>query len=557
MKSPEQSVLSGSPDGQPEGGSSGRKKRIKSTVKIHDQTQFEAAFDYRISASSVAPSSSRKKVQFQVEGWFFFPPQMVGGEEELTRRRFYQNLRLFMRFKEARYTYKDFTGQSVHGLESPFARIRRLMQKGQGGTNSEIVYLIRICACSCTSWLLKRVNRRCDSIRKAFLAEDSSEQNLRDAISRADEQLRRARVLLLEWNHLVQESLNLSLDQEVRNELLMAEEYCHYRFREGVVRILQNIRKYAPAGKKAKDYDLVFRKWARWQWLVSRRLGLRWIEQNGDSLDQERFMVHLSFLKKRMWQVLYLKLISRKSLEIRKQVSYMLAAGFAALWWFLSNFLIWSQLKFSGYETLGGLDGLLGMSGLLIMLAFVMSYVLKDRIKDLGRSKYMQLLFSRLPDFSEKISAATAEGRSFSVGTIREWVHRLADERDVPASVRELRSALPGEWAAPEQQVLFYRKRVSIDPQAPQIARMPFAAIRDITRFNIRRHLSRLDDPLQKQLCLSRDGELAQVWLPKRYYLDIVLRYSVCHSGDVFEYQSMEANRLVVDKNGLQRIEQI
>ena len=543
-----------------------RKKNIRSSVRVHDQTQFEAAFDYRMS-ETWSRSRQDGPSRFQVEGWFFFPPQMAGGVHDLTRARFYQDLRPVMRFKEARYTFKDFIGQSKRGLESPFEKIRKLIRESEEGTleknNGSIIYLVRVSACSFSSWLIKRVNRRCKSLCKAL--ESGNRDDIRLKIQRADALLGRARLLLLEWHCLVEESAKKCKDPACHNELLLAEEYCHYRFQEGLARILLCLQEHPPSGvdgmlgkRDAVDGRFMLKRWSRWQWMVARHLGLGWIARDSEPVEQERHMIHLSYLKKRMWQALYLEVQERKFLAFRKQIGYMMAAGFAALWSFMAEYMIRRELEPGrGDDALGGVDSLIGMSGLILIFAFVISYILKDRIKELGRSRLSRGIFGDLPDFSERIIARNSAGASFQVGHIKEWVNRISGEKKLPDAVQKLRGALPGEWAASGQKVLYYKKVVAIDPRVPDISKMPFVAIRDITRFNIRRHLSRLDDPLQEYLNLSRDGIVSQAWFPKSYYLDIVFRYSVCNPEGEFEYQSMEAKRLIINKLGLQRIEHV
>lgn len=543
---------------EPDQGVTRRKKKlIKSSVTIHDQTQIETAFDYRIRDVNKS-SNQQKKIEFQVEAWFFFPNQMAGGLHDLTRGKFYQDLRPMMRFREARYTYKEFMGLSKKKIESPIEKIRKIFQDsdhtGLDSRSTELIYLARMSACSYSSWLLRRVNRRCKNIRKSN--QSGNQDQLLSLQKRSDELFKRGRLLLLDWHQLVQDSYGQKVSQEVRNELLLAEEYCHYRFREGLAKIILCLQNSSDSSE-VKLFLKKLKKWTRWQWLASKHLGLRWIDQDSHPIDQERFMNHLSYLKKNMWQVLYLEVTSRKIVEFRKQLGYMLAAGFAALWAFMANFLIWKELQFGGFSSLDGFDGLIGMSGLLITLAFVFSYILKDRIKELGRSRLSRGILGDIPDYSEKITAKNMNGESFKVGIIREWVHRVQENKKIPEAVKQIRSQLPGEWAATAQQVLYYRKRVTLHSNIPELSQMPIEAVRDITRFNIRRHLARLDDPLQKYLRLSRKGNVMQILVPKSYCVDLILNYSSRNNDGKSERMTIDGNRLVINKEGLQRIDQI
>ena len=73
----------------------------------------------------------------------------------------------------------------------------------------------------------------------------------------------------------------------------------------------------------------------------------------------------------------------------KRQIAYMTAAGFAAIWALVANLLIWHKLKFEGYRSFFDYsDGFLGFSSSILVLAFICAYILKDRIKDLGRDKF-------------------------------------------------------------------------------------------------------------------------------------------------------------------------
>ena len=268
-------------------------------------------------------------------------------------------------------------------------------------------------------------------------------------------------------------------------------------------------------------------------------------------------MSHLSFLKKHMWQVLYLNVKERAIVALRKQFGYMIAAGFAAFWAFIANYLIWRELQFGGFNSLDGIDGLIGMSGFLVILAFVISYILKDRIKELGRSRLSRGIFGDLPDYSEKITARNYLGKQSVVGYLREWVHRVQAADKIPESVSTIRKLLPGEIVETGQQVLYYRKRVDLDTRALKCQSIPVSSVRDITRFSIRRHLARLDNPLQRHLRLSRKGQVMPVWVPKLYYLDIIFMYSYRNYKGNSQKVVISGNRLVVNKDGLQRIEKV
>ncbi|NRA45602.1 MAG: hypothetical protein HRU09_11660 [Oligoflexales bacterium] len=346
--------------------------------------------------------------------------------------------------------------------------------------------------------------------------------------------------------------------RELNAEVLYALEYCHYRFREGLAKLINTIDK-AQAFLPVESYQSLRRRlmiWVRLQRVYANHLGFYWLNEKANETEREEYFSKLNSLKKRMWQTIYLEVKPRRSFLIRKQIAYMLAAGFAAVWALLAD--LWIRFKLPAKSGLGeGLSDFLEFSGLLVIIAFVLAYVLKDRIKETARSKLNKGILGKNPDFSEQILWKDSKRRPHNLGTIQEWMSFIADEKELPSEVEQIRALHGKKRLFSGEQVVCYRKRIELKPVA--LKKVPFSSLclRDIIRINVKRYIARLGDPVSSYLCLSEAQGSVILPMPKSYYLDMVLRYSYQNRWRKYDGLALDFNRLVLNKDGLVRIERL
>ena len=234
--------------------------------------------------------------------------------------------------------------------------------------------------------------------------------------------------------------------------------------------------------------------------------------------------MRLAYLKKRMWQTLYLEVKDKASLFKRRQLAYIAAAGFAALWALLANILMWQKLNFQGYSSFFDYsDGFWGFSTYLLVLAFISAYILKDRIKDFGREKFQKGLFRNLPDTTEQIWYDDERAKKrFSIGTIHESQQFLESDLEVPLEIKKIRKNRLKEKFIDQETIIHYHKRILLDTRKIKQLGKDLTAIRDIIRLSVKRYVTRLDDPEEASYFLAEEGLMKLAMLPKVYYIDLV-----------------------------------
>ena len=546
-----------------------KKKYVKSSVNIHDRNQLETAFDYKIFDS--LPKKSRKqgffrsKYKLQVEVYLFFPPGMGISPHTYHKQQFYEDLNPYIRLKEPRLGYKELLGLKKP-KQSPLQRMRIVLEQHDKLHLREQqlagVECSRIFACSFSAYFLKRIQRRCKKLEKAVNHSDSKNRlaKIDLSLSAWEPQLRESLHVLKEWYQLYCSSKKMLQKHapELQKEMLYALEYCHYRFREGLAKLIHTLND----SEKMIPENLVlrFRKnlmvWLRLQRLYAHTLSFKWINEQADEAGREGYFSRLNSLKKRMWQTLYLEVKPRRSFLIRKQLAYMLAAGFAAIWALLAD--LWIRFKLPANSSVGkGVNDFLELSGLLVIIAFVLAYVMKDRIKETARSRLNKGILGKNPDYSEQILWKDLQSKAHNLGTIQEWMSFISSEKSLPHEVEQIRAVHGKKRLFSGEQVVCYRKTIELKPKS--LKKIPFStlSLRDIIRINVKRYITRLGDPVSSYLCLSEKHGSVVLPMPKSYYLDMVLRYSYLSSWRKYEGLALDFNRLVLNKDGLVRIERL
>lgn len=549
-------------------------QRVRSTFAAHDRTQVETVFDYPV----IPTIGGRFRAQtFIVEGWFFFPAQMGINPETYTKERFYADLRPLVRFREPRFSFKDLMG--VNGERSPLVALRKYVHSVQNGhttvTIQRAISEARIFGCTFASYFLKRMSKRSKSLKRVhrFIAttcddDGQSADSLCHYMEETLELLSKGMYLLKELRTLLKEAEGLNQDylRPIVTELKLVDEYCTYRFRDGLSNLMLVATEMDPRLTPQVDYVKFLRRCValnrleRW---YARRRSYAWIDEMSTNDEVERYMYRRGTLKRRLWSVLYLKIRGRPLFAFQRQLGAMAAAGMAALWWVVAMYFITTRgggfIAGPNLNAPEAVEHFWQSSGFLIVTASMLAYVLKDRIKENGRNFFSGNLFKGIPDNSERILYEPPTEAALDVGNITEYT-RFMDPLELSHEVKEIRQkSFVDELEADDspRDVIHYRKVIELYPKAIAKIDYPIRAVHDILRINIASYLTRLDDPQAGTDVISADGKMTSLKLPKVYHMDIVLKHALASTGRKEREVVFDHFRLILNKRGIIRIERL
>jgi hypothetical protein len=535
------------------------KKPINCTVTIHDRTQIETIFDYYLFRG--AENEDAEFISYRVDAFFFYPDQFGLSPTSYPKEKFYNDIRPLIRFKEPKLRYKRIAGQKTD-KKSPINYLRDYHDLLQQGKMTEPVRHaldeVHLFACTFISTFFKSVDRTKAKIEKIsrnadFLADVVLIDELFGKIGLF---LQRADDALTEFRKLVPMYANVpeGFSSTIYRELRLIDEYCYYRLRDGIALIIEAVESMR-LPTSFPSVDLFF---SQTNALISGQD--KYAEENRFILitektpltEKERYLHRRSELKRRIWKVLFVEIRNKPLFAFQRQFGAMVAAGLAAVWAVMAQIILVRQVMVTEHAV-----DIWGVSGLLFLIAGVFAYVIKDRIKEIGRSYFRGGLFQEVPDQSETIFYRDSSGKQTPIGSIKENA-RFEDITKLPKElleVRHLHDLENSECEEEDKLVLHYKKNITLTKKIKILGRYPLRAVHDILRVDIEECLSKLGEPVRSIKHLGPQMKLQDIHLPKVYHLDIGLIYSRLDEKMKPTETSYEYFRLVVNKDGLLRID--
>lgn len=183
----------------------------------------------------------------------------------------------------------------------------------------------------------------------------------------------------------------------------------------------------------------------------------------------------------------------------------------------------------------------------------VVIYVLKDRIKEWIKTLSYHHAFKWFSDYATEIQSPDLKHK---IGVIKE-TFSFIDQKQLSEEIRNARNIEFHEvletFQRPEE-VLYYKRTVEINSLRGRAARRN--ALNIIFRFNIHRFLRKAGDPVETYYTLDpKTSKLLTLRLPKVYHLDLIIR-NISMQRDGTQQVEIKKMRIVIDKNGIRRIEQ-
>lgn len=252
-----------------------------------------------------------------------------------------------------------------------------------------------------------------------------------------------------------------------------------------------------------------------------------------DKTNNTTLVFRHGILKKYIESDLFIKLDKKKDGIAVEQLLYSIAAGVAMIFA--------TVVAFSFQRTFGTLS-------IPLFVALVISYMLKDRIKDLMRYYFAHKLGSKYFD-----NKAVVKIKDQEVGWMKEGVDFITD-RKTPKEVLAMRnrsSLLQAENKIFDEKIILYRKMVYIDSRKlSKYNTYNISGINDIFRLHINRFIQKMDNPDQPLNIIREDGSVAEIMSKKIYYLNIVIqvRYE-----DQIKYKRF---RLTLSRDGIMEVQE-
>ena len=481
---------------------------IRETIKKHDQLSFEIKLEFPVSKETV------KKDDYFVNMYLFLPYALDINKHSFTKQDFYNSLKTYIRLTTPYYPLRNIT----KGKNSPMAKLKKSIDDYFSAPDDDKKDDYEI-----------QVKRFCSIFGTAL--RNGSNHIIRTA-NKEDREL-----LIGEYvNNIVKIRNNFKdLRRKVNVPVRNSNAYDIYRFADEYQSLLLERNLFVLLDvleKKKKTCDKEY--FDQLKDLVLQEMQYR-EEREYPSVayvhrSNEDVLHRASRLKKFIESNLFLNTDTKKDGVVVEQILFALAAGLAMI--FATGVAFASQMIY-------------GNLTLPFFIALVISYMFKDRIKELVRIYLNKKQRRYYQDFKTNIYDQRHKKMGFLKESFQFIKHRHLED-DVLKARNNMRSTEITKESLGEK-IILYRNKIKILNKKVKLLN-DFKGVTEILRLNISDFTRNMDDP-EKEIFVKTKNGFKRAFANRTYHLNLILDYS--KGGD----DQMKLYKLIVDRNGIKRIE--
>jgi len=483
---------------------------ISESIKIHDKFSFEIKLGY-------SSDSEIKSANYRINMYLFVPDNLDINRFTYKKENFYNDLTSNIRLMTPVFLLRDV----YQGKNSPFSRLENsfinLAKRPNKETIEQYEFQIKMFGSIVRSALRREVmhiNENKIDTDNNFLIRNYI-QNISD-IKKKYRELRRI--------------INVpTVTTKLLNIYLFGDEYLGNQSEKYTFRLLRHLR--------TKNYDLKLR--AKLLELIKREIEYKTSKElpvvTDNSNNNEELLYRRSVLKKFIESYLFLNTRIKKEGALAEQLIYSLAAGIAMM--FATGVAFYTQKEYGNFT-------------IPLFIALVISYMLKDRMKELARIYFSGRYRRRHFDHKTKIFS----GKNHSIGFCKESFGFIKEgdisERVMKRRNRSHLTEIENNWNS--EQVILYRKQIKLFGKNLKNVYRKYTinGVHDIVKINITRFLEKMTNP-EIPMYFVQNESYKKIHGNKVYHLNLILNF-VTQDKEFFRRY-----RIVLNRNGIKRIQQI
>ncbi len=510
---------------------------IDPRLEAHDANQMELKLSYL-----VEPGVKRQR--YLVETYMFVPRTLGISGQSYSVQGFFEDLQTFVRLKTPQVALEALAkaGRGERWFSPVRAELDRLLSGGARATD-ELVRSLKVLGGIYRSAI--RDEGRLLSSKFLSLEDDIEgammrEQELARALSVWIEHLESA---LTRLRHAGSRCEHAIVPVAVRETWAAVDEYVSIYAEEIATTLVQACDERLRAAGRGEESPLV----AVRERLADVAIGAyRYRRSRGypsyaiPDAPNEDLPRRRRILKRVISSVLYLDLRHEEGGALQRDIIAGIAAALAML--FAALVALWAQLEWGPLST-------------TFVVILVVSYIIKDRIKEWARRSLGRRFSAKLPDFVTEIRKPDSDD---VIGQLRESVS-VVDPSRIDPEIVELRHAdHPSAIAShgrPEV-VVRYAKEVVLESDGLQKAMEGVEGLNDIIRFNFAKFRARMDDPVEiYRIVHPTNRSVVEVPCSRVYHVNVVLKITRGRNKNAMS--QIVRVRVVLDAEGLKRVESI
>lgn len=487
---------------------------IEVNTKIHDKFSIEFK-------TSFVTRRKLKKNDFSAYMWFFVPMSLDINKETYPKSQFYQDIKSNIRLITPKFLLHDI----VTGNALPLTRLREafshLASSPSRTANREYEYQIKMFAAITHS------------------AARDTHNYIINGQHRTDEKISMCITYIDEYNDVLKHYRKLKsiISQPTITDDMMScyrygDEYLSNMMLYYCTSLLDHLLQENKDGKMQHTISTI-QQCIRTE--TSYREERKYANLKVDDATGNRnVMFRHSVLKKYVDSDLFLDVPKKKDGKFVEQLYLGIAAGLAMMFATVVSFHF--QQKYGNFT-------------LPFFVVLVISYMIKDRIKELSRYYFAHRIGSKF--FDNKADILIKDEK---MGTIKEGMDFISRKK-MPADVKRVRYSqrlMEAENHVSDEKILLYRMAVHLNREKLN-RKTPYetTGINDIIRFNVNSLLKKMDNPQVMRQVMNKEGSVTHVLCDKIYYLNIVLQLSFEDNTTLRRF------RVAVNRDGIESIHEV
>jgi len=484
---------------------------IEEHVKIHD------TFSVEMKTGFIA-KKKQKKNDFAMNIWMFIPNSLDINRFTYSKPAFYRDMRANIRLITPVYILRDIAEGDRSAFRFLKEAFNNLASQPTRTHKQDYEYQIKMFLSILKSSLREEVEH---TVHSSAADIEYLVKNYADAI----------RLITEEYRNLYLVINVPTVSNELMEYFRFGDEFMSHIIEYHTFRLIQGLKNMNKESfEKSKETLLGI---AHYEIQYKKDKGYPVIER--ENKNQNNILVYrLSMLKKYAESHLFLNIYKRRDGVFAEQVLFSLAAGISMIFATVIAFSV--QQKYGNYT-------------MPLFVALVVSYMLKDRLKDFVRHYFAHKMGSRY--FDNKITMSINQQ---NIGWSKESIDFIS-ERKVPAEivkVRDRSSILEANNRAGSEQVLLYRTRMFIDREKlDAISQYSIAGVNSIIRFNVSNFIRNMDNADFPLFCPDDEEGYQIIQGEKLYYLNLVLH----KQND--DQKNLQRYRIALNRRGIHMIEKL
>jgi len=481
-------------------------------TKIHDRfsIEFKVGFVAR---------RKLKQNDFSVGMWIFVPKSLDINGSTYPKANFYRDVKSNIRLITPKFLLRDIASEGATPLENVTAACKAMAADATRTNIAEYEYQIKMFAAIVKSSLRDETDHICAATMES------------DISYLCDQYCANTKQIISAFRELRKTIYTPNVQQNEMDTWAYCDEFICNVVAQHSFRLIDFLE-----DKNNGNYTAVISELKKQIRAINSyrdEMGYSSVRESTTHNDRNYLYRH-GVLKKFVESQLYLRVPKKRDGVVVEQLYYSIAAGLAMIF---ATIIAWAFQR-----TFGNLTWPL-------FIALIISYMMKDRIKELMRYYFSHRMGSRYFDNKAKISL-----KDKKIGWMKEGVDFI-NPSYVNKTIADLRAKFPILPAAnriDDDNIILYRKMVHINREKmEEDSAYMLNGINDIIRLHVNHFVQKMDNPIIPMPVLEPDDSVGKVDCEKDYYLTIVLQYE--YDG-VIDYKPF---RITMTRDGIKNIEEL